>query len=171
MKKFLSLVLIAAMCAPAIAQKRGGMNRNAPAIKQSLTAGEATMSLDYTAITFASGGWMKELETPEGREGHNKQAAEKPLAMFKTSVDVTCGELQLVAGEYKVFFTLDEKNAWVINFQLGDKVQSMKLKLEDSGHESKRLLLCLYAEEKGAGVYVAFGKQTGMLSFAPAAKK
>jgi len=173
MKKILSLCLAAALCAPAFAQKMGMSNENAPTMQQSLTMGDAKMSLDYTSITWADGKTLaraadKEKGAPV-RKRINDTGPENPLATFKTSIDVTCGDLQLPAGEHKVYFTINEDLSWNINFKMGDKVQTMKLKLEDSGHESKRMLLCLYAEEKGAGVYMAFGKQSGMLSFTPGA--
>jgi hypothetical protein len=95
-------------------------------------------------------------------------AQKAPLASMSTSVAVKCGDAVLPAGDYSVFFTIDEDLVWSINFAgKDDKVHSVKLQLADSGHESKRLLLCLYAEEEGAGVYVSFGKQAGMLTFVP----
>lgn len=177
MKKILTLALALAVCAPAVAQKMGGTNRNAPKISQSIEAGKASMSLNYTAITWADGRMMKALADKEkgaGMRKHvNDSAPDSPLAMFKTSVDVTCGDLHLAAGEYKVYYTIDDDCAWHINFhgKDADKPMSMKLELMGSEHENKRLLMCLYAEDKGAGVYIAFGDKTGMLTFAPAMKK
>jgi hypothetical protein len=173
MKKLLSFAFAAALCTPLFAQKMGSTNTNAPTLKQSIVAGDAKMSLDYTSITWADGKTIARLMDKEGgakaREGFNARGSKAPLATFSTSIDVKCGDLQLAAGEYSVYFTIDNDCAWQINFQNKDgKAQTMKLKLEGSEHESKRLLLCLYAEDAGAGVYVSFGKQSGMLSFAPA---
>ncbi len=172
MKTFLTLALAAALCAPVSAQKQGGTNRNAPTIKQSITSGKAEMSLDYTSITWASGSTMEKIMNKEtgadSRKGVNANATKEPLATFKTSVDVMCGDLHLAAGEYKVFYTIDEDLNWSINFMMGDKTHTMKLELADSEHESKRLMMCLYAGEKaGAGVYVAFGSKSGMIEFKP----
>lgn len=175
MMKILSLALAAALCAPAFAQVTGMTNTNAPTLKQSITAGEATMSLNYTSITWADGKMMTMLADKEkgagARERVNKTAVAKPMASFTTSVDVKCGDAMLAAGEYQVYFTIGDDLAWSLNFKSGDKVATTKLKLEDGGHESKRLLMCLYAEEAGAGAYLSFGKMSGMISFAPAAKK
>lgn len=175
MKKILSLVLAAALCAPAFAQKMGSTNSNAPAMKQSIEAQGGTMSLDYQAITWADGRTMgRILDKEKGapmRKRVNDSAADSPLGTFKTSVDVQCGDTMLAAGEYSVFFTIDEDLNWSINFKSGDKVHSHKLTLADSGHESKRLMLCMYAAEKGAGVYVAFGSKSGDVQFTPVAKK
>jgi hypothetical protein len=175
MKKILSFVLAAALCAPAFAQKSGSSNTNAPSLKQSIEAKGASMSLDYYSVTWAEGRTMARLMDKENgaqaRKRLNDNAANNAIGTFKTSVDVSCGDTMLAAGEYSVFFTIDEDLNWSINFKSGEKVHSHKLTLADSGHESKMLLLCLYAAEKGAGVYVAFGSKSGDLQFAPVAKK
>lgn len=176
MKKILAVCLAAALCAPAFAQKMGSSNTNAPTIKQSIVAGDAKMSLDYTSITWASGQTMARLMDKEGgaraRTRTNENASKAPLGAFTTSVAVMVGDLHLPAGEYKVFFTITEDLAWQINFQSGDKTHTTKLPVQESEHESKRLLLCLYAgDEEGAGVYVAFGKHGGMLNIKPHAAK
>ncbi|MCB9877967.1 MAG: hypothetical protein H6835_10225 [Planctomycetes bacterium] len=172
MKKLLTLALSLALVSPAFAQKMGGSNRSAPTVKQSVEAGAAKMSLDYTAITWADGNMMKMLADKENGAGARKMvndsAPKSPLASFSSSVDVKCGELHIPAGDYKVFFTIDDDCHWHLNFQKGeDKALSMKLELAASEHESGRLLMCLYAEDKGAGVYLSFGSHTGMLTFAP----
>lgn len=175
MKKLLSIVLATALCTPAFAQKMGMSNNDAPTVKQTVMAGEAKISLDYTSITWASGQTMGRLMDKEkggsARKRVNESAGQAPLGTLNTSVDIKCGDLTLAAGEYQVFFTITDDLAWQINFQGKDKTHTMKLALSDSGHESKRLMLCLYAgDDAGAGVYVAFGKQAGMLSMAPAGK-
>jgi hypothetical protein len=175
MNKLLTLTLATLLCTPAFAQKMGGANSNAPTIKQSIAMGDNSMSLDYTAITWASGETIKAIMDKENgasmRKRVNNGAPNSPLATFKTSVDCACGDLQLAAGEYKVFYTITDECEWQINFQMKDKVQTMTLPLMDSHEENKRLLMCLYAGEKGAGVYVAFGSQLCMLNFEPVAKK
>lgn len=175
MKKILSLVLAAALCAPAFAQKQGSTNSNPPSVKQSVEAHGASMSLDYLSVAWAEGKTMARIMDKEkgasARKRINDGAVNNPLGTFKTSVDVSCGDTMLAAGEYSVFFTIDEDLNWSINFKSGEKVHSHKLTLADSGHESKMLMLCMYPAEKGAGVYVAFGNKSGELSFAPVAKK
>ncbi|MFY9345397.1 MAG: hypothetical protein WAT39_23095 [Planctomycetota bacterium] len=176
MKTILSLAFAAALCAPVSAQKMGMTNTNAPTVKQTVMAGDAKISLDYTSITWASGSTMTAIMDKDkgarARTRVNNTAPNEPLGTLSTSIDVTCGDLQLGAGEYKVYFTIGDDLSWNINFASKDKTHTMKLALAASEHESKRLLLCLYAEEDGAaGVYVSFGKQSGMLSFKPGAKK
>lgn len=166
MKKLLSAVLALALCAPAFAQR-------SPKIEQSITAGDVTMSLNYTSIAYNKGETVKALMSEEGgdmRKMVNDRATSRPIATFKSSVDVKCGELTLPAGEHQVYFTIDEERKWTMNFKMGDKVQSMKLALTDAGdHLAKQLLMCLYAGDNGgAGVYLAFGTMQTMLSFEPA---
>ena len=176
MKNLISIVLATALCAPAFAQKTGMSNQDAPTIKQTIMAGANKISLDYTAITWASGKTMSDiLDKANGanaRKGLNNRGPKSPLATFSTSIDVMCGDLQIPAGEYQVFFTITEELVWQINFQGKDKTLTTKLEVaNDEKHESKRLLLCLYAgEESGAGVYVAFGKQSGMINFKTGSK-
>ncbi len=176
MTKILSFVLAAALCAPAFAQKMGSTNSDAPTVKQTVMAGDAKISLDYTSITWASGKTMARIMDKEKgagvRERVNGSAGDSPLGSLTTSVDLKCGDLLLPAGEYQIYFTIGDDLAWSINFKSGDKTHTMKLALSDSEHESKRLMLCLYAgEEEGAGVYVAFGKHSGMLDLKPHAAK
>jgi hypothetical protein len=175
MKKILAFVLAAALCAPAFAQVMGSTNSNPPMLKQSLTAGEAKMSLDYKSITWADGKTMSRIMDKEKgaavRKRISESASQAPIGTFTSSIDVMCGDLHLPAGEYPMFFTVDDDLAWSINFQGKDKVHTQKLTLADSGHESKNLMLCMYAADKGAGVYVAFGNKSGDVKFAPHTKK
>lgn len=180
MKNLLTIVLVTALCTPAFAQKSGMTNSNAPAIEQSISTGGAKITLNYTSITWASGSTMKDAMDKENgaatRERINQGAPKRPLAAFTSTVPVNCGELKLESGDYKVYFTISEACEWQVNFQgKDDKVATMKLPLKDSGEESARLLMCLYAgkEEGAAGVYVAFGNQMCTLDLTPgkAAKK
>lgn len=172
MTKILSFALAAALCAPAFAQKMGSTNSDAPTVKQTVMAGEAKISLDYTSITWAAGKTMERIMDKENgarmRTRINESASGAPLGSLNSSVDLMCGDLHLAAGEYKVYFTIADDLGWQINFMGKDKTHTMKLALNDSEHESKRLMMCLYAgEEEGAGVYVAFGKHSGMLELKP----
>ena len=170
--KLVTFVLAAALCTPAIAQISGSANRNPPAIKQSITTGGATISLDYLSLVWGNtpAAAMDKEKGAEARAMINELAKTKPLATFTSSVDVTCGDLKLAAGEYKVSFTIDDKCEWTVNFKgKDDKVATTKLTLTDAAEESKQLILGLHAgDNKTAGVFVAFGKKQGMLSFAPA---
>jgi hypothetical protein len=172
MKQLLSFALAAALCAPAFAQKMGSTNGNAPALAQSITIGDAKMSLDYTSITWADGKTMTAIADKEKgtrtRERVNRTAANAPLGKFTTSIDCKCGDVTLPAGSYDVFFTIGDDLAWSLNFKAGDKVMTTKLELKSGEHESKRLQMLLHATDNGAGAWLSFGKMSGMLAFAPA---
>lgn len=172
MKSFLSFALAAALCAPAFAQKMGSTNSNAPALSQSITIGEAKMSLDYTSITWADGKTMTAIADKEkgarARTRVNNSAASAPLGKFTTSIDCKCGDATLAAGAYDVYFTIGDDLAWSLNFKAGDKVTTTKLDLKSGEHESKRLQMLLHATDNGAGAWLSFGKMSGMLAFAPA---
>jgi hypothetical protein len=172
MKSFLSLALAAALCAPAFAQKMGSTNSNAPALSQSITIGEAKMSLDYTSITWADGKTMSAIADKEkgarARTRVNNSAANAPLGKFTSSIDCKCGEATLAAGSYDVYFTIGDDLGWSLNFKSGDKVTTTKLDLKSGEHESKRLQMLLHATDNGAGAWLSFGKMSGMLAFAPA---
>jgi hypothetical protein len=174
MNKFLSLALAAALCAPAFAQKMGMANNDAQTIKQTLMAGEAKISLDYTSITWASGQTMTMLMDKEkgakARQRINATAKEAPLGSFSTSVDVMIGSLKVPAGEYKLGFTITENLEWEINF-MGKETLTLKLDLQDNkAMPHKRLLCSLFAgdDSSTAGVYVAFGEKWCILNIAPA---
>jgi hypothetical protein len=165
MKKLLSLALAALLCAPAFAQR--------PKIEQSIAMGDVKMSLNYQSIPYGGGKTAEALVSKEGadmRAHMNKRWADRPLATFTSSVDVKCGDLTLTAGEHQVYFSVGDDLKWSINFKSGDKVQTMKLALQDGGgeHMAKQLLMALYAEPNGAGVYCAFGSWQTMLTFVPA---
>ncbi len=168
MTKLLSFALALAVSVPVYAQKMGSSNRNAPKIEQTIMAGDATMSLNYTSITWADGQMMQRLADKEtgarARQMVNDSAPNAPLASFETNVDVMCGKLHLPAGEYKVFYTIDDDTNWHINFMAGDKTHEMKLPLSPVKNEYKRLVMPIYAEDGGCGLYIAFGTQSCMLS-------
>lgn len=174
MKKFLSIVLATSLLTPAFAQKMGSSNRNAPTVKQEITAGDTKVSLNYTAITWGDGSTMGNVMNKENgadtRKMVNGAAAKSPMGTFTNSVDLKVGDLNLPAGEYQVFFTINDDLSWNINFAAKDKVQTMKLALmENAGHEHKQLVMSLYAADpKTAAIYLGFGKHGGMLTLTPA---
>lgn len=167
MKKLLSFALAIALCAPVFAQ-RGAK------LEQTITMGDAKMSLNYVSISYGEGKTVGTLLSKEGgdmRKMFNERMAARPTTQFKTSIDVTCGDAKLAAGDYDVYFSIDDDLVVSMNFKQGDKVTSTKLKLNMAGqHEGKKLLMCLYSEEAGAGVYLSFGKIEGMISFVPTKK-
>ena len=172
MNKFLSLALAAALCAPAFAQQSGMINQNAPTVSQTVSAGGAKIQLDYTSIAWGRGdAFNKAMDKADGadaRKSINELAKKKPIGTFSTNVDVMVGTLKVPAGEYKVGFTINESCEWEINF-MGKETLTMKLPLKDNKDmQHKRLLCSLFAgDEKGAGVYIAFGEKVCSLSITP----
>lgn len=168
MKKLLSFALALALCAPIFAQAN-------PKIDQTITAGDVKMSLNYTARSYGEGKTVAMLMDKEGgkemRAMMNERMAARPMATFSSTVDCKCGDAMLPAGEHQIYFTVGDDLAITMHFKQGDKTVSTKLALKEEGHEAKRLLMCLYAEETGAGVYLAYGKMSGMVSFVPAKKE
>lgn len=174
MNKFLSIVLAASLCIPAVAQKSGMTNNNAPTIKQSIVAGDAKISLDYTSITWAQGQFMQRLtdKTEVGtkaRARNNDMASKSPMGTFSSSTALKVGELNLPAGEYQVFFTINDDLTWNLNFAAKDKVHTTKLALMDNpGRDHKQLVMSLYAaDQTTVGIYLGFGKQGGMIMAMP----
>lgn len=178
MNKLLTAVLVAALCTPAFAQKMGGTNNNAPEIKQAIKIGDESMSLNYVSITWADGKMMQAImdkaNGARARQRVNSTAPNSPLASFKTSVACKCGDLELAAGDYEIYFTINDDCEWHLNFHADgkDKPQAMKLPLMKNEQPHKRLMMSLYAgDSTGAGCYVAFGSQFAMLSFEPTKKE
>jgi hypothetical protein len=173
MKHVLPLVLGLVMAAPAVAQKSGRANQNAPAVAQSVTMGDNKVSLNYTAIAWVRGEIVKQAMDKAGgaetRKQINDLAKSQPVGTFTTSVDLTCGDLKIPAGEYKLGFTINENCEWEINF-MGKDTLTMKLPLTDNKEKPAAMLVCSLhvADRSSAGCYVAFGDKQGMLTFKPA---
>ena len=148
------------------------INRNAPTVSQTVTAGDAKITLDYTSIAFGQGqafnAAMDKANGAEARQNINELAKKKPIGTFTTNVAVEIGTLKLPAGEYKLGFTINDACEWQINFT-GKETMTMKLPLMDmKDMQHKRLLCSLYAgDDSGAGIYVAFGNKAGMLTVKP----
>lgn len=174
MMKLFPLALGLLLMAPVAAQRMGSTNANAPTISASIEyASGVKVSCEYLAITWAQGRTMGALmdDSERGqrtRKRINDSAPEQPLGEFSTSTDLKVGDKVLAAGEYKIYFTITEKREWQINFGGEKDTVTITLPLQDSPMESKRLLLGLYAAEgEAAGLYVAFGKQSGDLAIMP----
>lgn len=171
MKNCLPLVLGLLMAAPAVAQQSGMANRNAPTVAQTVTSGDNKISLNYTSIAWVRGDIIKQAMDKAGgaekRKEINDLAKSKPVGTFTNSVDLTCGELKIPAGEYKVGFTINDNCEWEINF-MGKETLTMKLPLMDNKEKPAAMLICcLYvADRNSAGCYVAFGDKAGFLTFA-----
>jgi hypothetical protein len=177
MRLLTSLALTLSLASPAAAQLMGMANANAPAIEQKIKQGNNSISLNYTAITWAEGRWAAALENQERRERQreriNQTAEQQPLGSFTTSSDVTVAGQQVPTGDYKLMFKLDDKFEWTIVLKNDKQSITIPLPLMAGGgeHEHKRLVLSLYATGDGAGVYCGFGSKMGMLDIKSAGAK
>jgi hypothetical protein len=169
------LVAVVLLSAPALAQKMGSSNRNAPAIRQTMTIGNQSIELGYTAITWAGGQWAAALKD-EGSRGEwrvriNESAAKSPLGSLKLTTALDFGGVKVEPGAWKLGFTLNDNFDWQITMigESGTTVQ-VPLVLKEVGEASRRLMLALAAgdEDGTAKVVVAFGNSRCDLLLAPA---
>jgi hypothetical protein len=148
------------------------INQNAPTVSQTVMAGGAKIQLDYTSIAWGRGeafnSAMDKTDGADARKAITELAKKKPIGTFSSSVDVTIGTLKVPAGEYKVGFTINDKCEWQINF-MGKETLTMTLPLMDNKEmPHKRFLCSLFAgDDKGAGVYIAFGEKWCILNITP----
>ena len=171
-----SLILIALFAAnPALAQKMGGTNTNAPDIQQSIQLGKrGRIAISYQAITWSGGRWAKALQDETTRDAMrnriNAAAKEFPLGSLETDRDLNIGQGSIPAGRYALSFQLDENFAWQL--VLGsEKTYSFDLPLANSSKVMKRLTLHLDAGEEDftASLTVAFGAKECALPVRPSA--
>ena len=170
MRRRLPLVL-GLLLAPATAQRDGSININAPKVTQTVTSGSTRISLAYTALAWGRGAIVKKAMAKGGydtRKTINDLALSRPAGVFGTSVDLTCGDLKIPAGEYGLAFTINDNCEWQINF-MGRETLTMKLPLNDNKERpSAMLVLSLYAGEQGCVCcYIAFGDQACVLTLTP----
>ena len=175
LKKIVAVaVLVACTGTPALAQRMGSANRNAPQITQSITLGGAKLDLNYTSITWASGQWASQLANDATKAGFrdnlNAAAAKSPLGSLTASAALTIGGQKVEAGTYKLAFTLDDKFQWQITLTSDAGSVVIPLPLKAVEEDSTRLVTSLRAGEKDftADIVVAFGKNRCVLPVAAA---
>ncbi len=165
-KLFRALVGIVLLSSPALAQKMGSINRNAPSVATTITfGGKQSIELSYIAISWGEGNWAKAIaeKNTQMRDSINAQAGKQPLGSLTLPADMMLGGKQVMAGKYKLAFTLSEAFAWELTLT-GDKDKhTWPLTLEDADKELKRLTLGLIAGEAdlSATLHIAFGTKRG----------
>jgi hypothetical protein len=165
-------LMLGLLMAPAVAQRDGSINANAPFLRQMFTSGTTRIALAYTSLAWGQGAIVAKATDKGGydtRRTINDLAKTRPAGTFATSVDLTCGDLKIPAGEYALAFTINDNCEWQIS--LTDKVTlTMKLPLHDNKERPSPMLVCsLYAGEQGSACcYVAFGDKACVLTFKPA---
>ena len=172
MNRYVTLVVGLLMAVPAAAQKSGMINNNAPKLTQSLTAGDAKIQLDYTSIAWGQGrAFNAAMDKGNGdaRKQLNDLAKSQPIGSFSTTVDLTCGDVKIPAGEYKLGFTITDSMEWQMSF-MGKDTINVKLPLTDSKDHPSNMLVCsLFAADRGSvGCYVAFGQKACVVNFTAA---
>ena len=169
---------VSVLAVPAMAQKMGMINRNAPTIEQKMDLGKTgTISLKYTGISWGAGAWAEALQDEEKRDQArariNKTADSSPLGSLVCSKDMVIGDVAVAAGSYDFAFKLDDDFAWQVALKKDGDTTSIPLSLMETEEASKRLVLSLYAgdEDFTGGLNVAFGTDFGMLTIAAAPNK
>lgn len=173
-----SLVLFLAS-APALAQKMGSANTDAPVCSESITfkSGE-TIKLEYQASV-----WGKTIERAMDKEKGerartmiNTSAEKTPIGAFSTSSDIQIGDKAVASGDYTLAFTINAEAIWhlvlVAKSDATKKVE-IPLQLHDAGKEAKRLRIDLAAGEtsKSAELSLCIGKLHTTLTVAKSAGK
>lgn len=149
------------------AQAMGSANSSAPTVSQSISfANGAALTIEYKSITWASGKTMSALMDAEKganmRSRVNQQAERSPLGSVTVEKSVTLGGKTIDEGEYKMYFTIDDDNAWHLVMASEEAKHDWKLPLTEGDKMTTRLTMALMAGEKDtdANLMVAFGKQS-----------
>jgi hypothetical protein len=174
MKSVIALTCAALMTCGLQAQLRGGINRSAAKVTNSIEMGQNKLSVSYTAIRFGEGDWQKLKDDKEGYERFNKFAASKPLGNVSTSCDLMAAGRTVPAGTYSMFFTLHERAGWVLNLKPadGDAIK-WGMRLKDTTTKSACLKVSLEPSEKNdtCSIAITFGDKAVTVPVTIAAKK
>lgn len=170
-------LVVLSLCAPAAAQRMGSTNRAAPTVTESIEFKDGPkLEVSYQSITWAGGQMMRRLMDKEGgagaREGFNRRAVGSPLGTVAASAGFTLGGKAVDAGEYDLYFTIDEDLKW--HLVLASKTTDgppidWALPLEDTDNHRSRLGIDLGAgDEDNTGVLrISFGTKHCAVAFAP----
>ncbi len=162
MKSFLLSGCVALLAVAAPAQISGSINRNAPVVAHSITMGQNKLELSYTAIRFGQGEWQKILENTEGHAEFNAFAEKKPIGTVKTTMALMAAGKEVPAGEYSMFFTVNEQAGWILNLKptTGDLIR-WRLVLSPSGAKNDCLKISLDPSGQAGtcSLTVAFGAE------------
>lgn len=168
MRSYVFPVALCALLASANvqAQRMGSSNSGAPTVSQSIKfSNGAALSIEYASITWASGSTMDRIASDDSgrfRQRINSSAEKNPLGSATVTKAVTLGGKVVKAGDYKLYFTLDEKNAWHMVMASGSTKHDWKLPLEEGSKMKSRLTMSLSAakQDSAANLAVSFGKMS-----------
>ncbi|MFM1870901.1 MAG: hypothetical protein RL398_323 [Planctomycetota bacterium] len=163
MKILIASAVAALLAVAAPAQISGSINRTAPTVSQSIAMGEQKVELSYTAIRFGQGAWQKVRENTAAHERFNANAEKKPIGSVKTSVAVNAAGKEVPAGEYAMFFTVNERAGWILNLKpkAGGDAIMWRMHLQNTEHKSDCMSITLApsAEDGKCSITVSFGDQ------------
>ncbi len=171
----LSLVIGASLALPAVAQKMGGTNQDAPRVSQTVAYGNSKISLDYWSVTWAEGKFMDRLGDERMRDYINKKADEQPLGDVKLDAALKISNQVVAAGAYSLAFKVHTSGRFYLELKAkkGDEVHRWGLRLTDSDDHSNRLKIVLTAgQKKGAcDLEIRFGGKACKVAGVPAEAK
>lgn len=168
------LSLTLAVGTPAVAQKMGGTNHNAPMLTQTFTSDDESVDfvIEYTAITWAEGQFMRRVMDKENgsrvREHVNRVAPSQPLGSLRADSPLSIGGTNVPKGMYSLYFTIGDDLVWSVNLQ-DEKDESTvftwKLSLDEvkKKHSRLRVLLAPAESARNAELEVSFGNMQGSL--------
>lgn len=168
-------VLVSVLGLPLAAQSGGRANQSTPTVGQSIAfTNGCSVQLDYRAITWAQGQWMKALENEAGRTRTNNDLKKNPTGTLNASADITLGGQTVKAGKYKLYFQVDDEVKFhlVLADESGNETK-WKLDLQDTKDNSSRLSLTITAGKAAtdANVGIAFGSMACTVAMTATATK
>lgn len=177
MKCLVAVALALVITVPVAAQKMGSSNNAAPVVGSKIMMGESlTLEISHTSITFSKGNFLKAATDPQRGERMRKRindtAESAPLGDVKVAGDAMIGGKKVVAGAYKMFFTIDKDAKWTM-FMKSDAARiEWLLDLKETKSKSTRLSVAISAGEKDntAVLDVRFGNLEGTVAVEPAPK-
>ena len=174
------LALSIVLASPAVAQRMGGTNNNAPTLTQSFAGGDLEVQVEYRAITWAGGNFMTTVMDKEKGERYrsfvNSKAAGSPLGSLRTETALKIGDQDLPKGLYSLYFTIDDNAKWHMHAQDETKKSNhfeWTLELKTTKKSRSRLqVLLLPADEVGScDIDIAFGSMQGSVAVTKSTKK
>ena len=174
MKSVLALTFAALMSCGLQAQIGGSINRGAPKVTNAIEMGKNKLEVSYTAIRFGEGSSQKIKDNAEGHEGFNKMAANKPIGNVKTTCDLMAAGKAIPAGEYSMYFTVNERAGWILNLKpaSGDAIM-WRMHLTDTATASACLKVSLEPSEKNGvcSIAIHFGDKSVTVPVSTETKK
>ena len=160
MKFVLTLACAAALSCGVQAQISGSINRGAPKVSNTIEMGGNKLMVEYTSIRFGNGDWQKIKDNTAGHEQFNKFAEGKPIGKVSTSCALQAAGKKVPAGDYTMFFTVQEQAGWLLNLKPkeGDPIR-WRMVLSEADDKSGCLKMSLEPSAKNGmcSLEIVFG--------------